>query len=40
LGANSFVQKPVDFAQFLNAAQQLGLYWLGLNTAPPATGRI
>jgi two-component system response regulator len=40
LGANSFVQKPVDFARFLNAAQQLGLYWLGLNTAPPATGRI
>ena len=40
LGANSFVQKPVDFAQFLNAARQLGLYWLGLNMAPPATGRI
>jgi two-component system, response regulator len=40
LGANSFVQKPVDFAQFLNAAQELGLYWLGLNTAPPVTGRI
>ena len=38
LGANSYVQKPVDFAQFLNAAQQLGLYWLGLNKLP-ATGR-
>jgi CheY-like chemotaxis protein len=40
LGANSFVQKPVDFARFLNAAQQLGLYWLGLNEPPPSTRRI
>jgi two-component system, response regulator len=37
LGANSFVRKPVDFAQFLEAARQLGLYWLVLNCAPPAT---
>jgi two-component system response regulator len=35
LGANSFVRKPVDFAQFLEAAAQLGLYWLVLNQSPP-----
>jgi len=38
LGANSYVRKPVDFAQFLDAARQLGLYWLVLNQPPPARG--
>jgi two-component system response regulator len=36
LGANSYVRKPVDFSQFLDAARHLGLYWLVLNEAPPA----
>jgi two-component system response regulator len=36
LGANSFVRKPVDFAQFVEAAQQLGLYWLVRNQPPPS----
>jgi two-component system response regulator len=36
LGANSYVCKPVDFAEFADAIRQLGLYWLVLNeTAPP-----
>ena len=30
-GANSYVRKPVDFTQFLDAAKNLGLYWLVMN---------
>lgn len=34
-GANSYLQKPVDFGQFVQSVVQLGLYWLVLNETPP-----
>lgn len=36
LGVNSYIQKPVDFEQFVWAVKQVGLYWLVLNH--PRTG--
>lgn len=35
MGANSYVRKPVDYDAFLEAARQLGVYWLQVNEPPP-----
>jgi two-component system, response regulator len=35
LGANSFVRKPVDFDQFMEAVRELSVYWLLINEPPP-----
>ncbi len=37
-GANSYVCKPVDFTEFVEAARQIGLYWLMINRQPPNQG--
>jgi len=34
-GANSYVRKPVNFNQFVDAVHQIGLYWLLINEPPP-----
>ncbi|MEO8900065.1 MAG: response regulator [Polyangiaceae bacterium] len=39
LGANAYVRKPVDFAEFMAATKALGLFWLMLNEPPPSGAR-
>ena len=36
LGANSYVRKPIEFEQFMDAVNQRGLYWLLVNEPPPS----
>ncbi|HET7909164.1 MAG TPA: response regulator [Nitrospira sp.] len=39
-GVNSYVVKPVDFPQFIDAVRQLGLYWMLLNQVPAELNSI
>ena len=38
-GVNAYVVKPVDFAEFMKAIKQLGVFWAAVNEPPPHTGR-
>jgi CheY-like chemotaxis protein len=38
-GVNAYVVKPVDFAEFMKAVKQLGIFWAAINEPPPTTVR-
>jgi len=40
LGVNAFVVKPVDFGEFFEAIQDLGVFWAILNEPPPRVGPV
>ena len=40
LGANSYIQKPVDFDQFRSTVKNAGLYWMVVNQPPPVNGAV
>ena len=40
LGANSYIQKPVDFDQFRETVKQVGMYWLVINQPPIVEGAL
>lgn len=37
LGANAYIQKPVDFDEFRQMVNQIGLFWMVVNQAPPSS---
>jgi CheY-like chemotaxis protein len=37
-GVNAYVVKPVDFAEFMKAVKQLGIFWAAINEPPPQVG--
>ena len=38
-GVNAYVVKPVDFAEFMKAVKQLGIFWAAVNEPPPSLAR-